>query len=142
MEEKDLEFIKHLLIHDEGLRLFPYVDCCPNKKWYECKCGDKRGKLTIGVGRNLDDVGITESEAMHLLNNSINETHVNVERNFGSWFNKLNSARKIVVISMAYNMGIEGLRGFQKMIKSITSGDFMSAGNHMMLSKWAGQVGK
>ena len=42
------------LMRQEGLRLKPY------------KCtGDK---LTIGYGRNLEDRGITESEAMAMLN--------------------------------------------------------------------------
>lgn len=42
-----------MLIRHEGLRLKPYKDSV--------------GKLTIGVGRNLDDKGITKEEAMHLL---------------------------------------------------------------------------
>ena len=37
------------LIRDEGLRLFPYTDTV--------------GKLTIGVGRNLTDAGISADEA-------------------------------------------------------------------------------
>jgi lysozyme len=40
---------KQLVIH-EGLRLKPYR-CSSNK-------------LTIGIGRNIEDVGITEEEAM------------------------------------------------------------------------------
>jgi len=39
----------------EGLRLKPYH--CP------------AGKLTIGIGRNLEDKGITEKEALMLLEN-------------------------------------------------------------------------
>lgn len=49
----NLTALKEELIRDEGLRLKPYRDTV--------------GKLTIGVGRNLDDVGITKDEAMHLL---------------------------------------------------------------------------
>jgi len=47
------------LIKHEGLRLKPYH--CP------------AGKLTIGVGRNLEDKGITEEEAVMLLENDIQE---------------------------------------------------------------------
>ena len=47
------------LVIDEGLRLKPY------------RCS--AGKLTIGVGRNLDDRGITSSEAMMLLFNDIDD---------------------------------------------------------------------
>ena len=45
------------LVRDEGLRLELYQDSV--------------GKWTIGVGRNLDDVGISEDEAMYLLRNDI-----------------------------------------------------------------------
>ena len=43
------------LIIDEGIKLKPYTDSV--------------GKLTIGVGRNLNDVGISEDEARFLLGN-------------------------------------------------------------------------
>ena len=139
MTRDDKEVLKHILIADEGMKLFPYMDCC-GKPWRQCPCGFK-GKLTLGVGRNLEDVGITEDEAILLLENNINSSIIQVERNFGSWFSKLNSARKMVIISMAFNMGIDGLKTFQKMIKSISSGDFTSASNQMLMSKWSSQVG-
>ena len=47
----------HDLKRDEGVKLNPY------------KC--TAGKLTIGVGRNLDDVGITEEESDMLLKNDL-----------------------------------------------------------------------
>ena len=49
--------IKDQLIKHEGLRLKPY------------KC--TAGKMTIGVGRNLDDVGISEQEALDMLFNDV-----------------------------------------------------------------------
>jgi len=45
--------IRKLLEFEEGLKLKPYK--CP------------AGKLTIGIGRNLEDRGITEQEAQMLL---------------------------------------------------------------------------
>lgn len=51
--------IQHQLIRHEGERLKPYMDCC-GKSWRDCQCIDK-GKLTIGVGRNLADVGGAQS---------------------------------------------------------------------------------
>lgn len=137
-EEKELT--KHILVHDEGMKLFPYVDCC-SKSWKNCTCKEK-GDLTIGVGRNLDKKGLAESEVMFLLDNDINDSTLEVDRNFGTWFNKLNSPRKMVIISMAFNMGINGLKTFKQMIKSIISGDLSSAASHMMNSKWSAQVGK
>ena len=40
---------------------------------------DTVGKLTIGVGRNLDDVGITDAEARFLLENDIARTVADLE---------------------------------------------------------------
>ena len=140
IDSKDKDFIKNILINDEGLKLFPYVDCC-SQHWKKCGCKNK-GDLTIGVGRNLDKYGITEAEAIYLLDNNIQDSVTQIERNFGSWFSKLNSPRKMVIISMAFNMGVNGLKTFQKMIKSIQSGDFNSAANQMMMSTWSSQVKK
>lgn len=53
----NIEQLKKELIRDEGFRSKPY------------KC--TAGKLTIGVGRNIEDNGITEDEAMYLLENDI-----------------------------------------------------------------------
>jgi lysozyme len=50
--------IRQLTTH-EGLRLKPYL--CP------------AGKLTIGIGRNLEGKGITKQEAIMLLENDIQE---------------------------------------------------------------------
>ena len=56
----NLADLRDQLIIDEGLRLRPYRDSV--------------GKLTIGVGRNLDDVGISNDEAMVLLDHDIEIT--------------------------------------------------------------------
>ncbi len=98
-----------------------------------------KGKLTIGIGRNLDDVGISENEAIGLMTNDITKATLSLERNF-SWFKKLNTPRRIVVLSMAFNLGIVGLTQFKKMIKCIESGDFLSASKEMLNSAWALQV--
>jgi hypothetical protein len=53
----NLHRLQKQLIRHEALRLKPY------------RCS--ADKLTIGIGRNLDDVGITEEEAYFLLGNDI-----------------------------------------------------------------------
>ncbi|MFH1737735.1 MAG: hypothetical protein ABIH23_01920, partial [bacterium] len=58
--------IEALLILHEGERLKPYR--CPSEKiGFE----GRPGKLTIGVGRNIDDLGITRQESRYLLANDI-----------------------------------------------------------------------
>ncbi len=137
---EEMEALKHIVMADEGVKLFPYVDCC-GKEWRKCQCKAK-GKLTIGSGRNLDDVGISEKEVLLLLQSDLKSAVNQCERSFSSWFNDLTFTRKLVIISMVFNMGIEGVKGFQKMIKSIESGDYESASSHMLNSHWAAQVGK
>ncbi len=137
LSPEEIEILKHILIEDEGLELMPYLDCC-GKYWRLCVCKAK-GKLTIGVGRNLDDLGISENEALGLELNDIKRCSIEVERAF-PWFSKLNPARRVVIMCMAFNLGVPKLKQFQKMIKQIESGDFRSASIEMLNSNWASQV--
>lgn len=129
--------IEHILIEDEGLKQFPYLDCC-GMTWKKCFCKEK-GNLTIGVGRNLDALGLSENEVQGLLSNDVKRVTALLDRTF-PWFQKISPPRRVVILSMAFNMGVEGLKQFQGMIKSIESGDFTSASNHMLNSKWSVQV--
>jgi lysozyme len=115
------------LIKDEGLRLKPY------------RC--TAGKLTIGVGRNLDDRGITREEAMILLDNSIAECVTELTRAF-DWFPKLDPVRQEVLINMAFNLGMDRLGQFKFTLGAISRGDYTQAANRMLQSKWAEQVGR
>lgn len=114
------------LIRDEGLRLRAYRDPC--------------GKTTIGVGRNLDDRGVTEDEAMFLLANDINEVVSEVSAAF-PWTSNLNDARFAVLANMAFNMGLGGLLLFDRMLDALRNGDFETAACEMVQSRWACQVG-
>lgn len=116
-----------MLIRHEGLRLKPYRDT--------------KGKLTIGVGRNLDDVGITREEALLLLNNDLARVRREVERAF-PWFSSLNPVRKNVVLNMVFNLGLPRFRGFTKTIAAIEAKDWENAAREMLESRWAQQVGR
>lgn len=137
LNHEESEIITHMLIDDEGIKKFPYLDCC-GLPWRKCTCSNK-GKLTIGIGRNLDDVGISENEAIGLQSNDVMKTTLELEKNF-HWFGKLNTARRLVVLSMSFNMGISGLKEFHNMIKAIELGDFNQASIEMMHSAWSKQV--
>lgn len=137
LSPEELIIIQHLLIDDEGMKQFPYLDCC-GKAFRECKC-EQQGKLTIGVGRNLEDIGLSENECIGLELNDVKRVTASLERAF-PWFTKINTPRRVVIVSMAFNMGLDGLKQFQKMIKCLESGDFESAANQMLASKWAAQV--
>jgi lysozyme len=124
--EEQKETIEEMLIRHEGLRLKPY------------RC--TAGKLTIGVGRNLDDNGISEDEAMVMLTNDI--VSARKALSVYTWFDGLSTVRKNVCLDMVFNLGIKGFSRFKWMINCLTRGDYECAANEMLNSKWAMQVGK
>lgn len=117
--------LRDQLIRHEGLRLKPYRDSV--------------GKLTIGVGRNLDDSGISEAEALHLLDNDIAAVKATGMRH--DWFRKLDPVRKDAILNMAFNMGWPRLLGFRQMIAALERMDYEEAAREALASKWADQVG-
>ena len=118
--------LQAMLIHQEGMKLRAYHDSV--------------GKLTIGCGRNLDDKGISDEEALHLLNNDIADAIDDVRHNF-SCYDQLSRARQMVLVSMAFNLGRDGLSKFVRFIASVHLGKWEEASEHMLDSRWAKQVG-
>jgi len=123
----NLESVKLQLLNDEGMRLFPYTDTV--------------GKLTIGVGRNIEDVGISKNEAMVLLENDLKKVIGQLNDKI-PWWTRLDSVRQEVLINMAFNLGINGLLGFKNTLTAIAEGRYKDASKGMLDSKWAKQVGK
>jgi lysozyme len=115
-----------MLIRHEGLRLKPYRDTV--------------GKLTVGCGRNLDDVGITQEEAMVLLNNDINTAELGLQKAF-PWFDQLDPVRQDVLLDMVFNLGITRFMSFHRTIAAIEAQDWNKAADEMLQSRWAQQVG-
>ena len=118
--------VKQQLQLHEGLRLKPYT----------CSAG----KLTIGYGRNLDDVGITQDEADALLNHDIDRS-VEDARDLVTNFDQLNEVRQAVVVNMMFNLGKSRLSKFVKMLNALEHDDFDRAADEMLDSKWARHVG-
>lgn len=119
--------LQEQLKRHEGLRL----------KAYKCTAD----KLTIGVGRNLDDRGITEAEANYLLENDVLYL-LSVLPGKIDFFNELDKCRADILVNMAFNMGVNGLLKFKNMLAAVELGDYVTAADEMLDSKWAGQVGE
>ena len=113
------------LIRDEGLRLKPYRDTA--------------GKLTIGIGRNLDDVGISHDEALTLLQADIERASRWLRANL-PWVSGLDEVRQAAMINMAFNLGSR-VYEFAQFLRKLQSGDYESAASEMLDSLWASQVG-
>lgn len=118
--------LKKMLTRHEGFRLKPYRDSVL--------------KLTIGVGRNLDDFGLTKEEVLYLLHNDVMRVTQEVRRAF-PWYLRLNAVRQNVVLNMVFNLGLSRFLGFKKTIGAIESKNWDTAAKEMLDSKWASQVG-
>lgn len=111
----------------EGVRSKPYRDTV--------------GKLTIGVGRNLDDVGLSEDEVQYLLDNDITRAYNDASR-IVPGLATLDEDRQHVLIDMVFNLGAAGLLRFRKFLAAVERRDFAAAADEMLDSQWARQVGE
>ena len=139
------DFIKKLITH-EGLRLEVYKDSL--------------GIDTIGIGRNLEDrgitkeeldwmdipnmaivhtMGITEADAMYLAENDVQIVEEELVRAHPC-VNKLDAVRQLVLMDMAFNMGVPRLCKFKNMWNAIHEENYIAAAKEMLDSRWAIQV--
>lgn len=122
-------------------------------KVYKCPAG----KNTIGVGRNLDDVGMSGTEidmAGHslaeilngaaipdacadlMLNNDIERAMAQLDKTLPWWVIKSKSTRRAMV-NMVFQMGMSGFLKFNRMLACLQAGDYEGAKKHGLESKWA-----
>ena len=124
-----LSDITPLLKRHEGLKLDMYV--CP------------AGRRTIGYGHNLDMVPITERAAEIILEDDIAMVLWQMGQipRLAGILKTISPARRAVLISMAFNLGVAGLLGFRNMLNAMERGNFDWASQEMLSSRWASQVG-
>ena len=145
MKYRKEDFIEKLIKH-EGLRLQVYKDTL--------------GIDTVGIGRNLEDRGITdeelegmdipnmdiiyqhgisEADAMYLAGNDVQIVEEELVRAHPC-VDKLDAVRQLVVMDMAFNMGVPRLCKFKNMWAAIHEEDYPTAAKEMLDSRWATQV--
>lgn len=122
----NIEAIKDLLKKHEGCVLFPY------------KC--TADKITIGYGRNLDDKGITQKEALFLFDNDVRACIKDLEFFFFQDFYSFPDNIQSVLINMRFQLGHTGFKRFKKMIFAFRNKDYKEAAVQMKDSKWFIQV--
>lgn len=136
-----------------------YNEECRNKAYY-----DTKHKLTIGIGRNLDDNPLTEEEiayighncrgkcitneqAVYLCRNNIKQVMADLDREL-PWWRDLCVDRQFVMIDLCFNMGIgkkgknQGLLSFKNTLPLIAQGYYEKAAENLLHSKYAKEVGK
>jgi|TARA_R100001015_G_C4523889_1_gene92142 lysozyme len=142
--DKDI-LIRKLIAH-EGLRLQVYKDTL--------------GIDTIGIGRNLEDRGITkeeldwmdypsmdhvyewgitEADAVYLAMNDVQIVEEELLKAHPC-IADLDSVRQLVLVDMAFNMGVPRLNKFKKMWAAVHEHNFATASKEMLDSRWATQV--
>ena len=106
---------------------------------YKCSAS----KITIGVGRNIDPeggLGLSEDEVDYLLQNDIKRIIFELDFQY-DWFHNLNEARKDAMIDISFNLGQTRLRKFEKALTAMSKGEWDTAADEFMDSKWSKQVG-
>lgn len=103
---------------------------------------DQYSYLTIGVGRLIDKRkggGITPEESAYLLANDIARKSADLDRRL-PWWRELDSARQGVLLSMAFQMGVDGLLEFKNTLAMVKAGKYDEAAKGMLSSLWAKQT--
>lgn len=112
------------LNRDEGRRKWVYKDTV--------------GKLTVGVGRNINDVPFSDDEIDLMLNNDI-RLRQDILGHL-PWFTSLDPVRAAAIVNMSF-MGVDKLLRFTHMIDALAKQDWITAMQEMQHSLWAEQVG-
>lgn len=117
--------IQELLIEHEGLKLKPYKD--------------SEGILTIGVGRNLEDNGISKDEALYMLNNNI-KTAISDLKSIFDDFELYPKKVQLVLIDMMFNLGKPRFSGFVNMIAAVKEQNWKNMIKEMKDSGWCREL--
>lgn len=119
-----------ILKRNEGLRLTPY------------RC--TAGKLTIGYGHTGPSVeeGLkwTKEHAEQVLLNDARNAAADLDWHF-KWWRRLSDTRQEALADMCFNLGVQRLSGFRKMLVALRAGQWQEAAKECLDSRYAKQVG-
>lgn len=118
-------------------RLYEQLELHEGKKSKPYK--DTVGKLTIGIGRNLDDRGITEEEIVFLFGTDVALVEKELDKHF-KWWRDMSEVRQRVLADMCFNLGITKLLTFKNTLEAMRTGRYNDAASGMLNSLWAKQV--
>lgn len=109
---------------------------------------DEFGNWTIGIGHKLGQgnwahLTWMQSQIDTQFANDYADAEEGVQQDIGNlcWAN-LNDCRQAVLTDMAFNIGIDGLKGFHKMISALLIEDWQNAAAEILNSERAKQLAK
>lgn len=120
-----VEKLTEKLKYEEGCELMPYKDTL--------------NKLTIGVGRCLDERGITMEEAEFLLKTDISIVMTELNDSF-LWWSNLSEKRQLIMCDLVFNLGMPKLKNFVKFLAAMEIEDWVNAHDELLDSNYADQV--
>lgn len=130
--------LMQVLTYEEGFRPTPYL----------CSMG----YVTVGLGTKLYNIAgadphdfplrVTRVQAEFWLNEEVElkEHRIMAKPYFGEIFERLNGDRKVIILSMAYQMGVTRLTKFKNMWAALDRGDWEEAQAQALDSRWAKQT--
>ncbi|ESP93236.1 MULTISPECIES: glycoside hydrolase family protein [Pseudoalteromonas] len=121
VSQEAIESLKVQLICHEGLI------CKPTR--------NAQGELIIGVGRKLEHVGVSEQEAERMLENDITSL-IRILTHELPIFNQQSELRKLVLVNMAFSIGVEGLKKLKKLLAALCVEDYTLAADEIWHGGW------
>lgn len=99
---------------------------------------DSVGLRSVGYGRCIDRVPFSQDEIDLMFENDFRRAQDAAETFFV--YSQLNRARRGVLVEMCYQMGPGGVETFAKFLDAAMAGDYDTAADEMLDSKWARQT--
>jgi lysozyme len=114
--------LNKLIEQDEGFRQFAYRDT--------------KGLLTIGFGFNLESDGLPRQIADLWLDFKLTaiESELNAQLPL---YAHLNDTRRIVLLDIAFNVGVQGLMAFRHMLAALGDDNYELASKEILASELA-----
>lgn len=114
--------LKSLLLQHEKFKQFPY--------------SDMRGHITIGIGRNLSERGISTNEALALLDDDIfyfsSKLHILL-----SFYNALDESRQLCLLNIIFHLGVNDFLACEALLLAVEKGDYEKASKEILNCKGA-----
>lgn len=131
--------VSNILLHEEGFKSSPYlcsegyVTVGLGTKLHKDK-GQDPAKFPIRVNMAVAKIWMhKELAALDLQLKDGNHTNADI-------YKGLDHDRQAIILSMAYQMGLSGVKGFKNMWKALGNGTYALAAVHALDSRWAKQT--